>query len=152
MTHCETPEISNPLLIISRLMGQNIKAAAVVCSNGEDEFTSVTAYISPKEASPRFRHAIDMECSYNHTLLAFSDIPPPYYGHEAGLDLKHAAAAIGVDRILCVVTMSSDDMVSGMRDYEGVEVTVIEAATEQLTQFKDLLVKSTVHRDSMRLQ
>ena len=142
----------NPLQIIGSLTGQQIKAAAIVCSVGEEEETTVTAYISPKEASPRFSHAIDMEYAYSKTLLAFDESPPPYYGNTRTVDLKQAAAAIGVDRVLCMVSLTGDGTVFGTRDYDGVEMTVLEAATEQLTEFKDLLENMMLHHGQGCLQ
>ena len=142
----------NPLHVVARLTGQNIKAVAIVCSVGSEEMEAVTAFISPSEASPRFRHAIDMEYSYGKTLLAFDEVAPPFYGNTPQIDLKCAADAIGVDRVLCVVMMTSDGLVSGIRDYDGVEVTILEAATEQLTSFQELLTsRSHVHGQN-RLQ
>ena len=152
MNHIPLREQINPIQVIGRLTGQSIKAAAIVCSDGVEEMTTVTAFISPREASPNFRHAIDMEHSYGKTLLAFDEVEPPFYGNTSSIDLKHVASAIGVDRVLCVVSMTAEGVVSGVRDYDGVEVTVLEAATEQMTGFQDLLLSLSHPYGQSRLQ
>ena len=138
MTVVDT-ERMDPASIFSRLTGQTLEAFAVVCSVGKDESEAVTAFISPKKASTQFLHAIEMELAYSHTLLGFDDASPPFYNAMMPIDLARAAHEIGVDRVLCVVAMGANDTIMGTRDYGGVEVTVLEAASAQLTRFQDLL-------------
>ena len=143
---------SSPLHAISRLTGQSLKAVALVCSVGEEEMESVTACIYP-EPSPRFSHALEMEHSYSNALLAFDEPDPPYYGNTPFVDLRQAAFAIGVDRVLCMVSMTSDGKVYGVRDYDGVEMTILTAATEQLTNFQEILQGLVqTHGQNSRLQ
>lgn len=129
----------NPAQIFTRLTGRPVQAYAVVCSVGENEAETVTAFIAPKHASPSFLHAIEMELAYSHNLLGFEEALPPVYNAASAIDLRSAAMAIGVDRVLCMVAMGADDAIFGTRDYSGLEVTVLEAASEQLTRFQDLL-------------
>ena len=143
---------SSPLQIICRLTGQDVRAAAVISCQVTAERTAVTAFIVPKDASAKFRHAIDMELAFTDTLLAFDEVAPPFYGTAETINLQQAACEIGVDRVLCIVTMTDKDQVFGIRDYDGVEVTVLEAATQQLTKFKELLGGMAANPVSRRLQ
>lgn len=119
--------------VIGSLTGQSVQAVAIIASVGNNERTSVTAYLSAQVASPRFRHAIDMERAYTESLIAFDDMAPPFYDGSFSVDLKRVAQEVGVDRVLCFISMSTDDSVSGTRDYDGAEVTVIETAMKQLS-------------------
>ncbi len=147
----DRPAQNNPLQAISRLTGQPLKAVALVCSVGEEEMESVTACLYP-EPSHRFSHALEMEHSYSNALLAFDEPNPPYYGKTPFVDLKQAALAIGVDRVLCMVSMTIDGKVYGVRDYDGVEMTILTAATEQLTNFQELLQGLVQTHGQNRLQ
>ncbi|MHB1098280.1 MAG: hypothetical protein ACYCZR_01880 [Burkholderiales bacterium] len=127
--------------VVSQMMGCNLEAMALVCSVNEDSDASVAAFITPKGAkdSPRFRHAVEMEEVYSDTLLSFDVVDPPYYGVWPTLNLHQAAVGLGVDRILCLVTLDEHGDVNAARNYAGVEVTMIEAAQEQLIRFKEIL-------------
>jgi hypothetical protein len=102
---------------------------------------SVAAYITPgAAASPLFRHAIEMEGTYSDTLLSFDENAPPYYGDtELQIDLGLAARELGFDRVLCLVTLDVKGKVCVCRDYDGLEVTLLEAANVQFGRFKDIL-------------
>lgn len=126
---------------LSHLVGTEVTALALVCTVGDGPMASVAAYITPGAAvSPLFRHAIEMEGSYSDTLLSFDDNDPPYYGSpDYHLDLEIAARELGVDRVLCLVTQNPQGKVQVSRDYDGLEVTLLEAANVQFTRFADIL-------------
>ena len=46
---------------------------------------------------------------------------------------------IGVDRVLCLVTLDTSGAVNVARDYDGVDVTLLEAANVQFTRFMEIL-------------
>lgn len=125
-------DLSRLVHTVGILTGQTVQAVAIVASVGENEHTSVTAYLSAQVTSPRFRHAIDMERAYTESLIAFDDTTPPFYDNPVSVDLKRVAQEVGVDRVLCFVSMSTENSVSGKRDYDGTEVTCIETAMNQL--------------------
>lgn len=126
---------------LSHLVGTEVKALALVCTVGDGPMASVAAYITPgAAASPMFRHAIEMEGTYSDTLLAFDENDPPYYGSmDLQLDLGLAARELGVDRVLCLVTLDIQGKVNVSRDYDGLEVTLLEAANVQFNRFTDIL-------------
>ena len=128
-----------------------MQSIAVVCSVGEQDTASVTAFMSPHRVSAPFLHAIEMEREYSNTLLGFDDGNPPFYESTSVVDLQRVAREFGVDRVLCFVALDASNKVIGGRDYDGIEVTILEAATEQLTQFQDLL-QSLATTASRRLQ
>ena len=126
---------------LSHLVGTEVKALALVCTVGDGPMASVAAYITPGAAgSPMFRHAIEMEGTYSDTLLSFDENDPPYYGStDLQLDLGLAARELGVDRVLCLVTLDCQGKVNVCRDYAGLEVTLLEAANVQFNRFTDIL-------------
>ena len=126
---------------LSNLVGTEVIALALVCTVGDGPMASVAAYITPgAAASALFRHAIEMEGSYSDTLLSFDDNDPPYYGSpDIHLDLSIAARELGVDRVLCLVTQDHQGKVQVSRDYDGLEVTLLEAANVQFNRFTDIL-------------
>lgn len=125
---------------MSHLVGRSVCALALVCTIGEGARASVTAYITPRSAgSPLFRHAIEMEGAYYDTLLSFEDGPQPFYGSGKSMDLRKAALQLGVDRVLCAVTLDIDGEITAVRDYDGVEVTLLDAAKEQFKRFAGML-------------
>mgnify|MGYP000151932300 FL=1 len=80
-----------------------------------------------------------MEGDYSDTLLSFDENPPPYYGDsDLDIDLSTAAGVIGVDRVICLVTQVGDQ-VSVVRDYDGLEVTLLEATKIQFGRFVEIL-------------
>lgn len=126
---------------ITQLAGTEIQALALVCTVGDGPDASVAAYITPDAASSTmFRHAIEMEGAYSDTLLSFDNNEPPYYGSEdRRIDLELAADRLGVDRVLCVVMLDASGKVAVTRDYDGLEVTVLEAANIQFSRFTNIL-------------
>lgn len=125
---------------IGRLSVQALKAIAVLCGESRDkDVITVTAYRSHDEVSLKFRHAIEMERAFSDTVLNFDEIEPPCYRNSISIDLIQMAAELGVARVHCVVAMGIDEVVTGMRDYADVEMTVLEAVAEQLTRLHDLL-------------
>ncbi len=126
---------------LSHLVGAEVTALALVGTVGDGPMASVAAYITPGAASsPLFRHAIEMEGTYSDTLLSFDENAPPYYGDtELQIDLGLAARELGFDRVLCLVTLDVKGKVCVCRDYDGLEVTLLEAANVQFGRFKDIL-------------
>lgn len=126
---------------LSHLVGAEVTALALVGTVGEGAMASVAAYITPgAAASPMFRHAVEMEGTYSDTLLSFDENDPPYYGNtDLQLDMGLAARELGFDRVLCVVALDSHGKVRVCRDYDGLEVTLLEAANVQFNRFKDIL-------------
>jgi len=127
--------------MIGRLSGAAIQALALVCTVGESPYASVLAFITPGAAGHEpFRHAIEMEGDYSEALSSFDADEPPYYGAKAmPIDLDRTASEIGVDRVLCLVTLDATGAVKVARDYEGVEVTLLEATKIQFTRFMEIL-------------
>ena len=123
---------------ISGLSGQAVKSVALVsCEALDDDFHSVSAFLSRTEKSPLFRHAIEMEQAYCDALLRFDEIEPPDYGRSVEIDLDRLAIELDVAQVFCVVTVSVDGTVNGWRNYDEVEVTVLEAIAQQLGQFHE---------------
>lgn len=141
MTIHQTPASHDISAAITQLAGTEIQALALVCTVGDGPAASVAAYITPDAASSTmFRHAIEMEGSYSDTLLSFDNNEPPYYGSEdRRIDLELAADRLGVDRVLCVVMLDASGKVAVTRDYDGLEVTVLEAANIQFNRFTNIL-------------
>lgn len=126
--------------MVSNLLGTKISAVAMVCAVGEGKEAAVTAFITPgAECSASFRKAIEMESDYSDTLLSFGDELPPYHGSHLDIDLDAAADVIGVDRVICLVTQIGTDRVSVVRDYDGLEVTLLEATKTQFSRFVEIL-------------
>ena len=95
-----------------------------------------------------------MECAYSAALLGFEDGTPPYYGesHAAQIKPDQAAALIGVDRVLCLVTQGEEGKISVTRDYDGLEVTLLESTNEQLRRFVSIMEDEANISTARRLQ
>lgn len=138
------PEGQEIPFTVSQLVGTEVAAIALVCAVGHGAHASVAAYITPAAGvSTRFRHAVEMEGTYSDTLLSFDDNEPPFYGGLASpLDLHRAADELGVDRVLCLVTLDAHGDINVSRDYDGLEVTLLEAANLQFSRFAEILEQS----------
>ena len=141
MTFNRNPQSVNLPQRLGRLFGQDLKAFALLCGETLDDVTTVTAYLSHAESSPKFHHALEMERAYCHALLRFDDIAPPDYGNSNAIDLARMAAELGVAQVYCVVILGIDDTANGCRDYEEVEMTILDAVTEQLSRLQDRLAR-----------
>ena len=142
MTFNRNPQPVNLPLGLGRLFGQDLKAVALLCGEIlDDDVTTVMAYLSHDEYSPKFRHALEMERAYCHALLRFDDIAPPDYGNFNAIDLARMATELGVAQVYCVVILGIDDTANGYRDYEGVEMTILDAVTEQLARLQNRLAR-----------
>ena len=140
MNFHSTPDSTAVTQRIVSLSGLALKSVALVCCETLDEdFQTVNAYLSPNEISPKFRHAVEMEQSYCRALLRFDEIAPPAYGSVAGIDLFWLAGQLGVARVYCAVIMSVDGAVSGYRNYDEVEVTILEGIDQQISRFQEML-------------
>lgn len=134
------PDLQHITQRISGLSGQAVKSVALVCCEAlDDDFHSVSAFLSHTKKSPLFRHAIEMEQAYCDALLRFDEIEPPDYGVPVEIDLDRLAIELDVEQVFCVVTVSVDGTVNGWRNYDEVEVTVLEAIAQQLGQFHEWL-------------
>ena len=58
-----------------------------------------------------------------------------------GIERHHGRAAreLGVDRVLCLVTLDCLGKVNGCRNYDGLEMNLLEAANVQFNRFTDIL-------------
>lgn len=141
MSHQSLPESGDISATLAHLTGAEIRALAMVCVVGEGNTASVAAYITPNAAvSALFRHAVEMEEAYSDSLTSFDDDEPPFYGqNEQPLDLVEAAQRLGVDRLMCVITLDAHGRIAVARDYDGIEMTLIEVATIQFGRFKEIL-------------
>lgn len=125
---------------ISAHTGQWVKSAALVCYEAlDDDFHSVSAFFSRNEKSPLFRHAIEMEQAYCDALLRFDEIAHPDYGRPVEIYLNRLAIELDVAQVCCVVTVSVDGTVNGWRNYDRIEITVLEAIAQQICQFREWL-------------
>ena len=145
MNPAVVPDATSIPAMVSHLAGTEVSALALVCAVGEGAHASVAAFITPgANCSASFRHAIEMEGDYSDTLLSFDEDPPPYYGDsDLDIDLATAAGVIGVERVICLVTQVGDQ-VSVVRDYDGLEVTLLEATKIQFGRFVEVLDGASV--------
>lgn len=141
MKTSRTPDAVSIPFIVNQLIGSEISALALVCAVGEGADSSVAAFITPGPAanSAVFSHALEMERSYSDMLLDFDHPEPPFYGRPIKLNMRKAARSLGVDKVLCLVALDRDGVVSAVRDYDGLEVTLLEAANTQFERFKELI-------------
>jgi hypothetical protein len=147
------PDGANIPAMVSHLVGTPVSALALVCAVGDGSHASVAAFITPGAAgSAPFRHAIEMEGAYSNTLLSFDENQPPYYGgNTTPVNLNQAANELGVDRVLCLVTLNNAGSVAVVRNYDGLEVTLLEAANLQFSRFQEIL-DGTVSLGHRRMQ
>ena len=140
MNFQSNPDHSSVTQRIVSLSGLAFRAVALVCCETLDEdCQTVSAYLSPDERSPKFRYAIEMELSYCRALIGFDEIAPPNYGCASDIDWARMVCQFGVAHVYCVVTMSADGVVRGYRNYEAVEMTILQAIEQQLGRIHDML-------------
>ena len=150
----DAPESTGIPAMVSHLVGHDVAAFALVCARGLKQNASVIAFFTPEEGarSALFRHAVAMEESYSDALLGFSAVSPPDYGPgNALVDLKQAAIALRVERVLCLITLDQTGAVRGIQNYDGLEVTLLEAVNVQLSRFSQILARDHVV-ESRRMQ
>ncbi len=118
-----------------------MRALALVGTVGAGPYASVIAFITPDAVGhATFATRSKMEGGYSAALATFDAEDPPFYGGKVvPIDLARAANEIGVDRVLCLVTLDAAGAVNVVRDYDGVEVTLLEAANVQFTRFMEIL-------------
>lgn len=135
------PDAKTLARIASDLLGRNITEIAVIGTVGEGAAASVVAcVVADKISAPRFQHAIEMEESYSDSLVGFDDEEPPFYGVDGPcVDLEAIALALGIDRVLCLVALAKAGELCVGRDYDGVEMTLIQAAKTQFGRVRELL-------------
>lgn|SRR5574338_22132 len=141
MTTIPAHDGANLQEMIGRLAGFEIAAMALVCVMGVGANAAVAAFITLGGArSAPFCHAIELEGAYCDGLLGFDAPSPPYYGGAPlRIDLAQTAAALAIERILCLVTLDSGGNINVARDYDGLEVTLLEAARTQFDRFGEIL-------------
>lgn len=141
MTATSQPDAETLARIASDLLGRDIAEIAVVGTVGDGAAAAVVAcVVASKVSAPRFQHALEMEESYSDSLIGFDDDAPPFYGAAAPrVDLDAAATALGIDRVLCLVALGKGGELCVGRDYDGIDVTLIQAAKTQFERVRELL-------------
>lgn len=139
--------------MVRHLTCRSVSAMVMLCSVTDQGNGAVAAFIvSPDPGREEaLRHAIDMEISYSDSELSFDDAPPPYYGvNGLSIDFDEAASVIGVDRVLCLVIQEDNGRVNAVRDYDGLEVTMLEAVKTQLVTFRGMLPDASPFRGGLQ--
>lgn len=117
------------------VLGSPVAALMVAGMVGPDTTQSLLAWMDLSAVAGQdlvpFQHALEMEDHYLSAILDFDEPRHPVYGDGANLDLRKLGGVLDVDRLLCLVVLTSDGRVLGARSYENVEMTQIEALHEQ---------------------
>lgn len=117
-----------------------LSAGAIKVANARLPQGMLTRLAQGKLKPLKATHLLSDETQDIDTLLSFDENAPPYYGDtELQIDLGLAARELGFDRVLCLVTLDVKGKVCVCRDYDGLEVTLLEAANVQFGRFKDIL-------------
>lgn len=125
---------------ISHVVGVDLAALALVGSVGSGAGEQLAAFIMPNASSMAFRHAVDLEFDYTLSLMNFDGYPDTYSGQRQ-LDIEPDAAsqAVGVDRLIYLVIQDVAGEIYVLRNYDGLEMTLLESANEQIRRFKEVL-------------
>jgi len=114
-------------------VGGRVAAVFVAGMVGPGTAQSLLSWVDLSEAGDAevlpLLHAIELEEQYLEQVLDFDEPPKPLYGGE--LNLRALEPAFDVDRLVCLVTLREDGQVYAARNYEGVEMTQLEALHEQ---------------------
>lgn len=84
-------------------------------------------------------HALELEERYLEQVLDFDEPPQPRYGGE--LNLRALEPAFDLDRLICLITLRDDGQVYASRNYEGVEMTQLEALHEQFDSISNSIME-----------
>ena len=135
----QQPDLSLIPSLISRHIGVPATALVLVCVTEEaDGEAAVRAYYLPETINtlgilaPVFRRLIDFEHDYCEALLDFGDPGVPLNSPSVADSLDSIAADLGVERVVCVITLSDQGVPLAARDYAGLEYTLLEKVGSQL--------------------
>ena len=129
----------NVLDEIGAVTGAPVRALAIVGLNNQAGATNALAFLTPGSSTPAFAHAVTLEADYCDAVMGFEAEQAPSYGHARDLDLRAVACAAGLEEVLCLIVMWEDGQVTALRDYDGVEVTVLEAVKIQFDRMMEIL-------------
>lgn len=97
-----------------------------------------------KHPDPRFQHAITLEEAYVEAMAGFDDDAPPFYAVSGrALDLDLVAKAMDVERPLCIIALDRHGALHVARDYEGVDVTLLQGVWIQLSRMSQSASSTT---------
>ncbi len=130
---------------IDRVLGSGISALAV--SAVVDEDGSLASWLDLSGAAGRdiahFRFAIEAERNYADGVLGFADPAQPHPQLPHNVSLTHLAALLDVNRVLCVVALTTFGEVIGCRDYDDIDLICVEATLEAFGKFGDSLPEAS---------
>ncbi len=97
-----------------------------------------------KHPDPRFQYAITLEKAYVEAVAGFDDDAPPFYEASGrGLDLDRCRQSHGVERSRCIIALDRHGALHVARDYEGVDVTLLQGARIQLSRMSQSASSTT---------
>jgi hypothetical protein len=140
------PEERNYHEQIGPAVGGRVAAIFVAGMVGPGAAESLLTWVDLTEARDveivPLLHALELEERYLEQVLDFDEPPKPLYGGE--LNLRALEPAFDVDRLICLVTLRDDGQVYASRNYEGVEMTQLEALHEQFDAISNSVIEHGV--------
>ena len=137
------PEERNYHKKIGPVVGSRVAAIFVAGMVGPGAAESLLTWVDLSEARDveivPLLHALELEERYLEQVLDFDEPPKPLYGGE--LNLRALEPAFDVDRLICLVTLREDGQVYASRNYEGVEMTQLEALHEQFDSISNSVIE-----------
>ncbi len=137
------PEERNYHEKIGPVVGGRVAAIFVAGMVGPGAAESLLTWVDLSEARDveivPLLHALELEERYLEQVLDFDEPPKPFYGGE--LNLRALEPAFDVDRLICLVTLRDDGQVYASRNYEGVEMTQLEALHEQFDAISNSVIE-----------
>lgn len=121
MQQSNLPLISS---LVSRRIGTSAAVLVLFCvSEDADSGIAVRVYYSPKRVNTRsalaqiFGQVIDFEWDYCEAPLDFGDPGVPVNSPSVGDKLDEIATDLGVEQVLCVMTLTNQGVTLDARDY-----------------------------------
>lgn len=133
--------MNNELLTMAREIGRGVNAAVVMGLANDPQFGDPVAWMNLSGTTGQDLAAlfsgVSMERSYLDSVMGFAAPEPPVY--EEAIEPLAFQEALSLEKVMCVLVMTSDGRVLAGRNYDGVEMTRLEVIESTFRMFESQL-------------
>jgi hypothetical protein len=133
--------MNEELLAMARELGRGVNAAVVMGLANDPQFGDPVAWMNLSGTAGQSLAAlfsgVSIERSYLDSVMGFAEPEPPAY--EGSIELGVLRKALALEKVMCVLVMTSDGRVLAGRNYDGVEMTRLEVIESTFRMFENHL-------------
>ena len=133
--------MNNELIMMASHLGRGVNAAVVMGLANDPQFGDPVAWMNLSGSTDQDLAAlfsgVSMERSYLDSVMGFASTEPPFY--EESILLGGLQEALSLEKVMCVLVMTTDGRVLAGRNYDGVEMTRLEVIESTLRMFENQL-------------